>query len=188
MNDMTATAKWFGRLLILLGLAGYVYGTYNGNASWTALIPAIFGLVLMVLGYAAAAAEGMRKHLMHGRPPDITTQRIYGLGRLAIADRNGGDLSGVRYPRRKVVYCRTDELNREIRERNERKRLVLFWWWFSLKSRLTANSAFHSLRSLRGKNLSKHSTRRTERVSQRSERRSQFQTEPFLIFSPFWRV
>lgn len=65
MNDMTATAKWFGRLLILVGLAGYVYGTYNGNASWTALIPAIFGLVLMALGYAAAAAEGMRKHLMH---------------------------------------------------------------------------------------------------------------------------
>lgn len=62
---MTTTAKWFGRLLILVGLAGYVYGTYYGNASWTALIPAIFGLVLMVLGYAAAASERMRKHLMH---------------------------------------------------------------------------------------------------------------------------
>jgi len=65
MTNMTTTAKWFGRLLILVGLAGYVYGTYNGNASWTALIPAIFGLILMVLGYAAAASEGMRKHLMH---------------------------------------------------------------------------------------------------------------------------
>lgn len=62
---MTATAKWFGRLLILVGLAGYVYGIINGNASWTALIPAIVGLVLMVLGYAAAASDGMRKQLMH---------------------------------------------------------------------------------------------------------------------------
>ena len=65
MNEMTSTAKWFGRLLILIGLAGYGYGAMNGNASWTALIPAVVGLVLMVLGYAAAASEGMRKHLMH---------------------------------------------------------------------------------------------------------------------------
>jgi hypothetical protein len=66
MNDMTTAAKWFGRLLILVGLAGYAYGAMNGNASWTALIPGIVGLLLMVLGYAAAvAAEGTRKHLMH---------------------------------------------------------------------------------------------------------------------------
>jgi hypothetical protein len=66
MNDMTTAAKWFGRLLVLVGLAGYAYGAMNGNASWTALIPGIVGLVLMVLGYAAAAAaEGTRKHLMH---------------------------------------------------------------------------------------------------------------------------
>ena len=62
---MPLTAKWFGRLLIVVGLAGYAYGMYNGNASWTALIPGIFGLVLMILGYLAASNEGMRKHLMH---------------------------------------------------------------------------------------------------------------------------
>jgi hypothetical protein len=65
MNDMTTAAKWFGRVLILVGLAGYAYGAMNGNASWTALIPGIVGLALMVLGYAAAASEGKRKHLMH---------------------------------------------------------------------------------------------------------------------------
>lgn len=65
MNNMPSNAKWFGRLLIVVGLAGYAYGMYNGNASWTALIPGIFGLVLMVLGYLASANEGMRKHLMH---------------------------------------------------------------------------------------------------------------------------
>lgn len=65
MNNMPSNAKWFGRLLIVVGLAGYAYGMYNGNASWTALIPGIFGLVLMVLGYLASANEGVRKHLMH---------------------------------------------------------------------------------------------------------------------------
>ncbi len=62
---MPSIAKWFGRLLIVVGLAGYAYGMYNGNASWTALIPGIFGLVLMILGYLASSNEGMRKHLMH---------------------------------------------------------------------------------------------------------------------------
>lgn len=65
MNNMPLTAKWFGRLLIVVGLAGYAYGMYNGDASWTALIPGIVGLVLMILGYLAASNEGMRKHLMH---------------------------------------------------------------------------------------------------------------------------
>jgi hypothetical protein len=82
MNDMTSTAKWFGRLLILVGLAGYAYGAYNGNASWTALIPAIVGLVLMVLGYAAAASEGMRKHLMHAAVVVALLGLIAAAGRL----------------------------------------------------------------------------------------------------------
>ncbi|MEP6946091.1 MAG: hypothetical protein ABJA02_09255 [Acidobacteriota bacterium] len=62
---MPNTAIWFGRLLILLGIAGYVYGLYAGNASLTALIPAAFGIVIMVCGHAAQMAEGARKHLMH---------------------------------------------------------------------------------------------------------------------------
>lgn len=62
---MPTTAINFGRLLILIGLAGYAYGVYNGNSSFTAFIPAAFGLLLLILGYIARAKESMRKHLMH---------------------------------------------------------------------------------------------------------------------------
>ncbi len=62
---MPATAIWFGRILILVGVAGYAWGLYGGNASLTAMIPAAFGVVLMLLGHIATAKEGLRKHLMH---------------------------------------------------------------------------------------------------------------------------
>ena len=50
-----------GMILIALGLIGY-FGT--SMVSWTALIPAFFGLPLVVLG-ALALQEGWRKHAMH---------------------------------------------------------------------------------------------------------------------------
>ena len=62
---MPNTAIWFGRLLVLLGIIGYGYGIYGGNASFTAFIPAAFGIVLMLLGHIAVAKESLRKHLMH---------------------------------------------------------------------------------------------------------------------------
>lgn len=62
---MPTTAIWFGRLLILLGIIGYGYGYTSGSASLTSLIPAGFGLILMVLGHISAAKESLRKHLMH---------------------------------------------------------------------------------------------------------------------------
>lgn len=62
---MPGAAIWFGRLLILLGAIGYGYGLTAGNASVTALIPAAFGVVLMLLGHIASAREDLRKHLMH---------------------------------------------------------------------------------------------------------------------------
>lgn len=52
-------------LLSLIGVVGYVYGSMNGNASLTALIPFAFGTVLETLGFVARANEGLRKHLMH---------------------------------------------------------------------------------------------------------------------------
>lgn len=61
---MPSTAIWFGRLLILVGAVGYGYGFYGGNQSLTALIPAAFGIVLMLLGHLASN-ESLRKHLMH---------------------------------------------------------------------------------------------------------------------------
>lgn len=62
---MPSTAITLGVLLILLGVAGYIYGVMSGNASITALIPAVFGIVLAGLGFASRAKENLRKHLMH---------------------------------------------------------------------------------------------------------------------------
>lgn len=63
---MPSTAIVCGVLLILVGIIGYVFGVINGNASFTALIPAIFGIVLAVLGFLARSKENLRMHLMHG--------------------------------------------------------------------------------------------------------------------------
>lgn len=62
---MPTTAILFGRLLIILGIIAYGYGIYSGNASPTALIPAGFGLILLILGHLSNAKENLRKHLMH---------------------------------------------------------------------------------------------------------------------------
>lgn len=69
---MPSTAITFGILLILVGLGGFAYGaaTLPPGAPvtrvLTALIPAVLGLILALLGYLARAKENLRKHLMHG--------------------------------------------------------------------------------------------------------------------------
>jgi hypothetical protein len=62
---MPSTAINIGRLLLLIGIAGYIYGMTTAYASLTALIPAGFGIVLLLLGHLAQAKESLRKHLMH---------------------------------------------------------------------------------------------------------------------------
>jgi hypothetical protein len=62
---MPTTTIAFGALLILLGIIGYVYGLSQNAASVTALIPAFFGIVLVILGFLARTKENLRKHLMH---------------------------------------------------------------------------------------------------------------------------
>lgn len=52
----------YGLLLTLLGLGGY-FG--SGGASITAMIPAFFGLPLLILGFLARN-ERFLKHAMHG--------------------------------------------------------------------------------------------------------------------------
>jgi len=54
-----------GFFLIVIGIAGYVYGRMENASSVTALIPAFFGIVLLLLGLLAKAKENLRKHLMH---------------------------------------------------------------------------------------------------------------------------
>jgi preprotein translocase subunit Sss1 len=55
-----------GLLLILIGIIGYIFGVFDGNASLTALIPAAFGLLLLIFGLLAKSKENLRMHLMHG--------------------------------------------------------------------------------------------------------------------------
>ena len=62
---MPSTSIICGVLLILIGIAGYINGVINDKASVTALIPAFFGIVMLLLGVLAGMKEGLRKHLMH---------------------------------------------------------------------------------------------------------------------------
>lgn len=50
-----------GVVLIVLGVGGYLF---TGAASLTALIPAVFGLLLALLGLLGRR-EGLRRHVMH---------------------------------------------------------------------------------------------------------------------------
>lgn len=51
-----------GIILTLLGVAGYAI---SGGASWTALIPALFGILFVGAG-VLGRNEKLRKHAMHG--------------------------------------------------------------------------------------------------------------------------
>ena len=62
---MPSTSIFSGVLLILIGIIGYVFSIVDGNTSLTALIPAAFGLLLVLLGFVAKAKESLRMHLMH---------------------------------------------------------------------------------------------------------------------------
>ena len=62
---MTIVGIYCGVVLILIGLAGYLYGINTGHASPTALIPAAFGLVIGILSLIGWAKENLRKHMMH---------------------------------------------------------------------------------------------------------------------------
>jgi di/tricarboxylate transporter len=61
INTMPATTRLVGLLLIALGVIGYVA---TGRASVTALIPAFFGAIFLVLALVARG-ESARKHAMH---------------------------------------------------------------------------------------------------------------------------
>jgi len=58
---MPSTTRYFGLILIVLGIASYML---TGRTSVTALIPAIFGAVLVVCALIARN-ENARRHAMH---------------------------------------------------------------------------------------------------------------------------
>ncbi len=57
---MPKVTIWFGIILIITGAVGY-FGT--GESSVTALIPAILGLALLLLGITALREENLKKAL-----------------------------------------------------------------------------------------------------------------------------
>jgi hypothetical protein len=79
-----------GGLLIALGLIGY----FPDQVSWTALIPAIFGVILAILG-AMALRPGLRKHAMHVAVMVGLIGLIAGLGR-AIPVALSGEISNTK--------------------------------------------------------------------------------------------
>ena len=62
---MPSTSIAFGTVLILIGILGALAGYLNGRYSNTALIPAVFGILMAACGFLAWKKESLRKHLMH---------------------------------------------------------------------------------------------------------------------------
>ena len=65
---MPLLAIIFGSLLIALGLIGYLLAGVGGNAnyaSWTALIPAVPGIVILLCGIASTLKPAWNKIFMH---------------------------------------------------------------------------------------------------------------------------
>ena len=83
---MPSTTRLFGLVLIVLGIASY---TMTGRTSVTALIPAIFGAVLVMCALVARN-EALRKHAMHAAVSVALIGALASLGRAIPAVMDGG--------------------------------------------------------------------------------------------------
>ena len=83
---MPLITRYFGLILIVLGIGSYV-GT--GRASVTALIPALFGAILVVCALVARN-EAARKHAMHAAVAVGLIGALASLGRGVPAALSGG--------------------------------------------------------------------------------------------------
>jgi hypothetical protein len=81
-----ATTRYFGLILIVLGVASYVL---TGRTSVTALIPALFGAVLVICALVARN-EAARKHAMHAAVAVGLIGALAALGRGVPAALSGG--------------------------------------------------------------------------------------------------
>mgnify|MGYP006288561281 FL=1 len=79
-NAMAIITILYGAGLTLLGLYAYLVMSEPDSRSITALIPAFFGIVFLLLGFVALSAK-LKKHAMHAAA---------GLGLLAILGTAGG--------------------------------------------------------------------------------------------------
>mgnify|MGYP001218694785 CR=1 FL=1 len=88
---MPALTIGYGIALIVLGLAGY-FGTGimdpSKKVSWTALIPAMFGAVALLLGLTAGIPRA-RMHAMHGAALLSLLAFLLPLGRIISAVSKG---------------------------------------------------------------------------------------------------
>ena len=82
---MPATTRYVGLLLMIVGIGSYVL---TGRTSVTALIPAFFGIVFVILAYVARN-EAARKHAMHAAVALALLGAIASLGRAIPAAMDG---------------------------------------------------------------------------------------------------
>ena len=83
---MPSTTRYFGLILIVLGVASYML---TGRTSATALIPAIFGAVLVICALVARN-ENARRHAMHAAVAIGLLGALAALGRGIPAALSGG--------------------------------------------------------------------------------------------------
>jgi hypothetical protein len=89
-----------GVILVVFGGASYVT---SGGASWTALIPAIFGALLALCGVVAMRRPSARPHAMHA----AALLAFVGLGAtMAALPQLPAIVSGAPVPRRPAVIAR----------------------------------------------------------------------------------
>lgn len=58
---MVTVTRGIGLALVVVGVVAYAV---SGGESWTALLPAILGVIVLALGIAAGK-ENLRKHMIH---------------------------------------------------------------------------------------------------------------------------
>lgn len=81
---MPKMAMISGMLLTVLGVVVYVFWQQLGalKQSWTALIPMIVGIPLMLFGWLSLAKPDLRKHFMHVAVTLALLGALASLGRL----------------------------------------------------------------------------------------------------------